>query len=365
VKRINLSNCAWIESLLRGEDPNASSEGLPQSGKPTGFGAVFWLKQPILKTVDPQSGAKVVLLKYNHYTPTQHIIKFSNTVSILSEFTTARIFPELRAVCKGAKDGFDYIVVDYVPLHPTELPAPASFGDCFARAIKVLDLLVVLDDELHLAFVDVKPGQWMAREDGVSFVLQDVDDVVHPPWVGEQYPDQVEDAIRRVARVNGISLQRAHQAWHTEMFPRQQLTIRYAMARLDQILLHDMGFRWESSACRSGMPAGFMACLVRALEWGAVVGPDWPSPALVKAAVAQCRDLGTFERGQRAPAAWRDLVPDAKGYEALGYCKRPLGVERVGLGPARWCGDGDAGRACCASYKGDACGVQVADAQCA
>jgi hypothetical protein len=304
----SLDNCAYVHRLLQGKDPLASSSGLPQSGKPTDFGAVFWLKQPVLTTLDAQSQTKVVLLKYNHYTPTQHTIKFTNTIQVLQEFRSAAIFPALRAFCRGAEDGFDYVLVDYVPLHPSELPAPGKFEDCASRAEKVLRLLVTLDEELHLAFVDVKPGQWMAREGGNEFVLQDMDDIVHPPWFGEQYGDQVEDAIRRVGSVNKLSIGDARNAWRKEMFPNDKLTIRYAMVRLDQMLLHDMGFRWEGSSCQRGMPAMYSSCLRKAIDWGAVVGNDWPSPAMVLKALEQCRHGVTFDKaaqGKRPRAAWR------------------------------------------------------------
>jgi len=153
-----------VNKLLSGELPS-TKDGLPAAGKQTTFGAVFWLKTPVLKAVLPEKDTEVVLLKYNKYLPKQHTLKWWNTVSILSEHRDDNIFPKIFAYCKDPGDGFHYILVEWIDLHPSELPKPKHFEECFDRSNKVLNLLVNLDD-MHLAFMDVKkrsmdvPQRW-------------------------------------------------------------------------------------------------------------------------------------------------------------------------------------------------------------
>jgi hypothetical protein len=131
-KTTNYENCRLIQDLLQGNIAS-TKDGLPSAGKPNEFGLVFWLKTPVLRAdVDNQP---VVLLKYNKYLPKQHDLKFTNTENILQQFGSdpSQVFPKLTATCEDPGDGFHYILVEWVDLHPSELPKPTKFMDCFTR----------------------------------------------------------------------------------------------------------------------------------------------------------------------------------------------------------------------------------------
>jgi len=310
----SLDNCELVNDLLSGKIPS-STEGLPSSGKPTSFGAVFWLKSPVLRAKLPGSGQDVVLLKYNKYLPKQHTLKWSNTVSILSKYRDGRVFPKMYGYCKDPGDGFHYIVVEWIDLHPTELPKPTNFEQCFDRMEKLVKMLVTLDEEMHLTFMDVKRGQWMSRPDKESFVLQDVDDIVPSPWTptneaGDLYHDQVAGAqnIIQGTLPPGTSIGHVKKIWDEEFFPNGY-TIRYTMILLGQIIRSDMGFHWERD-CRAGMPKEFITCFDRVLGWAATPKSDWPAPKQVLWAVNECRTHGSFDKTDpmaiRPTAPWRD-----------------------------------------------------------
>jgi hypothetical protein len=314
---VSLDNCALINQLLSGEIPS-TKDGLPSAGKPTNFGAVFWLKSPILRA-KIHNDQDVVLLKYNKYLPKQHTLKWANTVSILNEHRDGKVFPKMNAYCKDPGDGFHYILVEWIDLHPSELPAPRDFPQCFERLDKVMNLLITLDEEMHLAFMDVKKGQWMSRAGGNSFVLQDVDDIVRSPWVpskeaGDLYNDQVgfAQSIIQSDLPPGTAIGAVKKVWDEEFFP-SGYTIRYAMILLGEIVQRDMGFRWQSD-CSAGMPPGFLKCFDKVVIWARTVSNEWPAPRQVLWAFNECRLKGTFDmsepQARRAIQPWRESPPN-------------------------------------------------------
>lgn len=328
---ISLDNCPLVNQLLRGEIPS-SDQGLPKAGKANEFGLVFWLKTPVLHaTVNDR---KVVLLKYNKYLPTQHDLKYSNTVSVLKQFGAheSRLFPEMFAYCNDAGDGFHYILVEYLSLHPSELPKPQAFAECTSRAKRVLELLVTLDEDMHLAFMDVKKGQWMARTVD-SFVLQDVDDMVRSPWVptqeqGDLYVDQVDTAKRIMQDLMpaGTTAGAVDRLWDERVFP-QGYTIRYAMILLRYLLVDDLGFSWTRE-CKFASQQ-FHSCLQRVLDWAATPGEDWPAPKQALFALKECEQRGEFTKTAREPAPWRDQTPKSSNASYISCIRRDDPIKKT------------------------------------
>lgn len=323
----SLDNCGLIKQLLDGTI-SSTTEGLPSSGKATSFGAVFWLKSPVLRAKLPESGDEIVLLKYNKYLPKQHTLKWTNTVSILNEYRDGRVFPKMHGYCRDPGDGFHYIVVEWIDLHPSEMIRPKSFEQCFHRATKLVKLLEILDEEMHLAFMDVKKGQWMSRPDELSFVLQDVDDIVRAPWTpsnepGDFYRDQMDTALRIIQGFlpQKTAIGYVKKIWEEKMFPKGY-TIRYAMTLLQEMIINDMGFNW-SSDCKFGMPDGFRPCLDEVIKWAATIQDDWPAPRQVLWAMNECKRQGSFDRSsdeaKRPPAPWRDASPFSGNHASARY----------------------------------------------
>jgi hypothetical protein len=380
-----LDHCKEIKQLLTQPNlPSPESQGLPDSGKEQG-GITFWIKKPILKIDNPPS----LLLKYNKYLPTQHTIKWTNTVSVLGKYShLSSILPRLFGHCRDPGDTFHYVLVEWIHSRPKELIKPTTFQQCFNRAIKLMEALTVLDDELHLGLFDVKPGQWMARintNNNFDIVFQDADDIAPSPWKSikdARYPDQIDRAIRRIqwANPNKIkSFLEAHRTWHVDLFPDHTYTIRYTMILLYEILEHDMGFSWRDRECSSGQPKHWRSCLESVLEWTATVEDDWPAPKQVLDALLECgssnnnNSNGKFTKTIRPQASWRDLdkteilANTREPYFPPSSCVRPYDRSDAKNNnnnndgnQYNWCGEGDT-RSCCRNKGLERCYYTVSD----
>jgi len=331
-----IKGCSWIKSLLENPIPVKGAKPLPKSGKRNTDGNVFWLKSPVLHSVHPDFPDKeVMVLKYNIYNKdpswTQHTDKYTNTVDTLSKHRNLKFLPRLYAHCKDI-DGFHHIAVEYIGKHMNELPRPKGLRDCANRAIAVLSMFAELDDN-KLCMMDMKPGQWMVRNNG-EFVIQDVDDIVTSP-TRVVYDDQAEGMMGRFQNMNGMRYDDAHRAWSLDVFPRKTYNIRYVSIALE-IILGDLGFHWSSSTCASEPNnrisyRSFSSCRKKVAAWGASSGDAWPTPGQLVAALKSCRDRGEFEKDERPNRAWHRLPePDRDAYQLPTACVRPYDNKKSG-----------------------------------
>jgi len=315
-KRIkDLERCEWIRDKLRRND--SIGPPLPQSGVAR-KGVTFWLKSPELHTRDDESGDEIMILKYNVYNPTQHTEKFENTIKVLTEYPEEKIFPKLYGYCRDI-DGFHYVAVEFIKFDVNNLPRPESLESCVRRAEEVVGLFARLDEKYHMLLADIKPGQWMARND-MSMVLQDVDDIV-PHRSKVIYEDQA-DWIRGTleSRLPNETRRSIHRAWNMYMFPRSELTSRYAVISTEMIL-NNLGFQWDKDCL---MTPEFKSCYRKLIRWTQTLEDDWPSPLQIQRALRECLEGGHFEKTKRPLVPWREVKPlPSKEYVPVSACKRP------------------------------------------
>ena len=266
-----------------------------------------------------------MILKYNIYNPTwtQHTEKYENTVGVLTKHKTVTFLPRLHAHCRNI-DGFHYIVVEYISKHMNEIGSPNSLEACVDRATSILGMFAEMDD-LGLCMMDMKPGQWMVRNDN-TFVIQDVDDIVASP-TKVVYDDQAKGLMTEVQHFNRMNRADADRRWKLRIFPRGTYNIRYATLNFHMIM-NDLGFQWNGRTCaRSGEATvdydTFHACYKKLVAWSKSMDDDWPVPAQLVAGLESCRDRGTFERTFRQEKPWHVLPEaDASTYVPPSACTR-------------------------------------------
>jgi len=306
-----LERCEWIKELLQKND--SIGPPLPKPKEPRPGANVFWLKTPLLHTRDPESGDEVVVLKYNIYTKTQHIEKFNNTVSVLTLFPDATIFPKLYGYCKIEE--FYHIVVEFIDQEPRDLVRPKDIGECVDRSLQVLSTFNEMD-KLGLTLVDFKAGQWMIRKAG-DFVLQDVDDIVPAPAKGT-YSDQIDGFKWKIRRKTQLDLYEFSKLWSETIFPNGKLTIRYDVMGTS-ILLNNLGFSWKSC---SGITPEFKKCFNDLIAWTETIHEDWPDFGQIAEALKDCYSKNAFVRTKGKRKSWH-MVHEKPNGSGLNSCLRP------------------------------------------
>ncbi|GBG27808.1 Hypothetical Protein FCC1311_040312 [Hondaea fermentalgiana] len=351
----DLHRCEYVQDLL----DNGKSIGppLPESGKQRP-GGPFYLKQPLLHTVDPASGEEVVVLRYNIYNKspswTQHTDKFRNTIKVLlwNRRIQSSIFPKLYGFCNSI-NGFHHIVVEFIRDDVYALPPPLGLDDCFQRADKINSLFASLDEDFHLTFADIKPGQWMFRADGTA-VLQDVDDMV-VPGAKMVYDDLEKWHMNRIASEARLSWQEMDRIWRLSVMPRNEVSVRFVSMNLP-FIMDNLGFKWS----KCGMTTEFAGCLRRWRAWAVELDDAaWPSPLQLRDALRDCYSTGDFTRTLRPAAPWRDLEPmDPSKYKLPTACKREYDKPDGSQTFTR------CGHSCCRSKGSDKCYYAAADQMC-
>ncbi len=330
-----IKGCEWIRNRLHNPIDIPGSRPLPKSGKRNTDGNVFWLKSPEMHTKNPETGEEIMILKYNIYNRdpswTQHTEKYENTVSVLSEHRSETFLPRLHAHCRDI-DGYHYIAVEYISKHMNEVPKPEGLPACVDRAIDIMTMFSTMDDK-GLCMMDMKPGQWMVRDDG-TFVIQDVDDIVASP-TKVVYKDQAEGLMATVQRFNRLSAREIDKLWKLRMFPGKQFNIRYAVMSFSMIM-NDLGFQWSSRRCAGSAESTvdydtFHTCRKKLEAWSMSVGDDWPTPTQLISGLKSCRADGTFQRNARDEKPWHALpAGDEANYRPPSACVRAYDNKQSG-----------------------------------
>ena len=211
-----------------------------------------------------------------------------------------------------------------------EVPKPEGLPACVDRAIDIMTMFSTMDDK-GLCMMDMKPGQWMVRDDG-TFVIQDVDDIVASP-TKVVYKDQAEGLMATVQRFNRLSAREIDKLWKLRIFPGKQFNIRYAVMSFSMIM-NDLdfsgGFAGAQDLRNRQSTTIHFTLVAKSSRRSMSVGDDYHSPQLISG-LKSCRADGTFQRPARDEKPWHALpAGDEANYRPPSACVRAYDNKQSG-----------------------------------